>query len=419
MINRKRIYLDYAASTRVDTRVFAAMKPYFANIYGNPSSVHSFGQETRIAIDEARDKVAKFFECSSREVIFTGSATEANNLAIKGVIESRIKNHESWITKNFKNSIPHIVTSKIEHESVLEVCKDLEDRGLAEITYLPVTRDGFVGVSKVEEAIKDNTVLVSIIYANNEIGTIQPIKRIGKIISKFRREKPENRNNQNSRFYFLDSRFPLFHTDAVQAVQFLESRPDWLKVDLLTFSGHKIYGPKGIGVLYKREGVKLSPIIYGGGQEYGLRSGTENVVNIVGVSKAVEELGIKNYESKIKGIQKLRDKLVVGILKNIPGTKSNGSRENRLPNNANILFKGIDGESLMIALDLGGIAVSMGSACATRALEPSHTLSEIGLSKQDARSSLRFSLGKYTTEKEIVKVLKTLSKICNKLRNIQ
>lgn len=389
---KKIIYLDYAATTPLSPEVFKAMLPYLKEDFGNPSSVHILGQRAQIAIDKAREKIAKFLNCQAEEIIFTGSATEANNLAIKGLLENlRLK---------IKNC--HIITSQIEHHAVLEPCKELEKNGV-KVTYLPVNKEGLVSVSDVKKAIRPNTVLISIMYANNEIGTIQPIAEIG-------RRLKSKIQNQKSKIYF--------HTDAVQAVNYLNCDVQKLGVDLLTISGHKIYGPKGIGALFIRKGTPVQPLIFGGGQESGFRSGTENVAGIVGLGEAINQIQNLKSKSQNSKIKRLRDKLIEGILKTIPGSQLNGSRKNRLPNNLNISFEGVEGEAMVIALDEEGICASTGSACSSRSLEPSHVLLALGLSPEQAHSSLRLTLGRYTTKEEIDKVLKVLPKIVARLRKI-
>ena len=418
----KKIYLDNAASTPVDEKVKKEMEPYFSEIFGNPGSIHSFGQEAQIGVDKARRKIADFLNCQSQEIIITASATEANNLALKGVIGAFTK----------KDFIPHIITSAFEHESILEPCRQLEKIGSAEITYLPVSKDGFVNPEDVKNALKDNTVLVSVMYANNEIGTVQPIFEISRIITDFKKRKSEIRNpsafggsasggksETNSKFKIQNSKFgaalPLLHTDAVQAVQFLNCDVQKLGVDLLSLSGQKIYGPKGVGALFVRSGVKIEPLVSGGIQEGGLRGGTENVPGIVGLGAAVA-LAAENQKAGVSAkIEKLTNKLTEGILKNVKGASLNGAKENRLPNNANILFKGVSSEMLIIALDSEGIVVSAGSACSAKALKSSHVLRAIGLSEKDASSSLRFTLSKHTTEEEINFVLRKMPEIINKL----
>ena len=377
-----KIYLDYAATTPVDGEVLKAMMPYFNEKFGNASSIHSFGQEAMTAIDQAREKIARYFNCDFTEIIFTGSATESNNLVIKG----------------FKFQKKHIITTKIEHESILEPLKELEKMG-HKVTYLPVDKEGLIKISNLEKAIKDTTILISIIYANNEIGTIQPIKEIGKLLEKINKKRKEN---NLARIYF--------HTDAVQALNYLECRPDWLKVDLLTFSGHKIYGPKGIGGLYVRKNTPLSPIISGGGQEFGLRSGTENISSIIGLAKAVE-LALENKEKNYKKIFDLRNQLLKDIIKdNKIAVKINGLRNDCLPNILNIRFPGINNETLIIALDQAGVAISAGSACSSRALAASHVLTAIGLTPKQVKESIRISIGKNTTKQEIKKAIRIINK---------
>lgn len=381
-----KIYLDYAATTPCDPKVLRAMLPYFKKDFGNPSSIHQTGQKAAMAVDEARKDVADFLGCSLPEVVFTGSATEANNLAIFGTVKAS------------KAGRPHIITTRIEHHAVLEPFEALEKQG-AEVTYLPVDGDGLVRLSDIKKALKKQTVLVSIMYANNEIGTVQPIAEISRLIKK---TNPQT----------------VFHTDAVQAVNFLECDVKKLGVDLLTMSGHKIYGPKGVGALFVRKGVDIVPLIYGGGHEAGFRSGTENVAGIVGLAAALKEVQdpkIKIHNIKIK---QLRDKAIKTILKSIGGTRLNGSKDHRLPNNINISFAGTEGEALVISLDQKGIAVSTGSACSSKILEPSHVLKGLGLSDEEAHSSLRISLGRLTTQKEIEKLCRVLPPIVQRLRKI-
>ncbi len=386
------------------------MAPYFTERFGNPGSLHSYGQEAIAAIDEAREKIAKLFSCDFSEIIFTGSATESNNLAIKGIVAQPARTIQSGghATLNIK----HFITTNIEHESVLEPLKELEKTG-HKVTHLPVNKDGLIKISDLEKNIKDNTVLVSIIYANNEIGTIQPIKEIGKLLEKINKKR---RGRGLSKIYF--------HTDTVQALNYLECRPDWLKIDLLTFSGHKIYGPKGIGGLYVRKDTPLSSIISGGSQEFGWRSGTENVPYIVGLAKAIElaisakggsASGGKNREKRSKYILDLRNKLWKNIIKYNKGARLNGSLSSRLPNNLNIRFAGLSSETLIVALDQAGVAVSTGSACSSRALAVSHVLKAIGLASKQMKESIRITLGKNTTKDEIKKAAEIINKIVKKL----
>jgi cysteine desulfurase len=380
MLLKMEIYLDYAATTPVDPRVKKEMDRYFSKEFANPGSMHSPGLRVKKAIEKARGTVAKILNCLPEEIIFTGSGTESINLAIKGVAGTHKKGH--------------IITSKIEHKAVLETCKHLEKEGY-EVTYLDVDREGFVNLEKLEKAIKENTLLITIMYANNEIGTIQYVEKIGAIARKH------------------DT---LFHTDACQAAGAEELDVKKLNIDLLTLNGSKIYGPKGVGILYRIKGVKLQPLIHGGGQEFGLRSGTENTPGIIGFSKALE-LAQKERITNNKKMIYLRDKLIKGLLK-IPKTILNGSKTKRLPNNVNISILDVEGESLMLHLNEEGIECSTGSACTSESLEPSHVILAIGQPHEIAHGSLRFSLGKYTTGKDVDKVIKTLPKIAKILREI-
>lgn len=354
--------------------------PYLKKDFGNPSSIHAFGQKAMSAIDDSRKIAAEFLDCETEEIVFTGSATEANNLAIFGLAKKG----------------DHIITTKIEHHAILEPCQVLERRGV-EVTYLSAGKDGLVSVSDIDKAIKPNTVLVSIMYANNEIGTVQPIEEISQL---------------------LKGHKILFHTDAVQAANYLDCNVKKLGVDLLTLSAHKIYGPKGVGLLYIKKGTKIEPLICGGGQEQRMRSGTENVAGIVGFGQAlkiIQEPRVKLYNIKIR---QFRDKLIKTILRIIPDSMLNGSQVYRLPNNVNISFKGAEGEAIVISLDQKGIACSTGSACSSRSLEPSHVLLALGLSHEEAHGSLRVSLGRYTTEQEISRLLRVLPPIVERLRKI-
>ncbi len=389
---KKNIYLDYAATTPIEPKVLKKMLVFLKNNFGNPSSIHSFGQEAKTAIEEAREKIASSLNCSSSEVFFTGSATEANNIAILGIVRAAKR-------QGIKN--PHIIVSQIEHHAVLEPCRQLEKEG-AETTYLPVDKKGLVNLSDIKKAIKKNTVLISVMYANNEIGSIQPIGQISQLIG-------QAEHSIGHKIYF--------HTDAVQAFNYLNCDVKKLGVDLLTLSGHKIYGPKGIGALYVRQNTPLEPVIFGGGQEQGLRPGTENTASIIGFAEAVQ-IAAQEREKEAKRIKPLRDKLIKGLLQKIPGAKLNGPQESRLPNNVNVSIPGIEGESMLISLDQEGIAASTGSACSSRSLRPSHVLLAIGLTPEQAHGSLRFSLGKYTTRQDIEKVLAVLPKIVKRLREI-
>lgn len=391
-----RIYLDYAATTPVDSKVFEAMRPYFAEEFGNPSSIHSFGQAAQRAIDSARQKIADFLGCLSQEIIFIGSATEANNLAIFGIVEN--------VHKQFPDLKPHIITSAIEHESVLGPIKYLEKNKRTSVTYLPVDKNGVVSIEALEKSLTENTVLVSVMYANNEIGTIQPIAGIAKIIKE-----------HNLKLSVVSCQSSVvFHTDAAQAALYLPMNVSDLGVDMLTLSGHKIYGPKGIGALYLKKGTLLSPLIVGASQEYGKRAGTENVPYIVGLGEAVAD--IENSSEKIQEIKKLRDYFIQSVLKEISRAEVNGAMTDRLPNNANIRFDGVSSADLVLLLDQEGIAVSAGSACESKAQTDSHTLKALGLSAAQVRSSVRFSLGKQTTKEDIDYTISVLIKLVKRIR---
>ena len=377
----KKIYLDNAATTPTDARVLEAMLPFFSQMYGNPSSLHVFGQEAKHAIEEARYIVAQFIGAKQEEIIFTSGGTESNNSAIKGVAYAR------------RDKGNHIITSKIEHHAVLEPCHFLEKQGF-EVTYIPVDEFGLVDPADVKKAITGKTILISIMQANNEIGTIEPIAEIGKIA----REKGM-----------------YFHTDAVQTLGHIPINVSELKVDLLSASGHKLYGPKGVGILYVRKGIRMLPFMHGGDQEQGRRASTHNVPGIVGFGKAVE-LAKEEMAKEIEQLTLLRDKLIKGILDKIEYARLNGHPAERLPNNVNVSISYVEGESMLLNLDMEGIACSTGSACTSSSLEPSHVLAAIGLSHELAHGSLRFSLGRLTSEEDTDYVLKVLPGIVRKLR---
>lgn len=382
---QKTIYLDHASTTYVDPEVLKAMEPYFTKEYGNPSSLHKIGQNAKKALDDARCKVAKHLNCQPTEIIFTGGGTESINLAIQG------------FAKAHKDRGKHIITSKIEHKAVLNTCKALEKEGF-EVTYIGVDKYGRVDPKDIESKIRKDTILISIMYANNEIGTIQPIREIAKAV------KAINKGI-------------FFHTDACQASGVLILDTKKLGVDLMTINGSKMYGPKGVGVLFKKSGIKIEPIIYGGGQEENLRGGTENVPGIIGLAKALE-LAEKNRKKESARQKNLSKKLINGIFKNISKVILNGHPENRLPNNVNISFLDVEGESVMLYLDKYGVCVSTGSACTSDSFEPSHVLTATGLIHGAAHGSIRFSLGHSTREKDIDYVLKILPEIIKKLRAI-
>lgn len=390
-----KIYLDYAATAPVKKEVLLAIEPYFKEKFGNASSIHFWGRQAHSAIDQSRAAIANFFGSSPMEIIFTSSGTEADNLAIMGlVLKSKIKK-------------PHIITSAIEHHAVIKTCEFLEKRGMAEVTYIKPNREGVIELATIEKAIKPNTILVSIMYVNNEIGTIQPIREIGKML--------ERENRERSKVSALSSKI-YFHTDAVQAAEYQPMNVDFLHVDMLTISGHKIGTPKGIGALYVRKNTPLSSIIYGGEQEMGLRAGTENVPYIVGLGKAVDL--IQKSKPKNEEIKKLRDYYIERITKEIPDVYLNGSQKCRTPNNANFYFKYIEGESIVLSLDLEGIACSTGSACTSQALEPSHVIMAVFDDHFRAAGSVRFSLGEETTKKEIDFAIEKLKGVVARLRKI-
>ncbi|MFH1832565.1 MAG: cysteine desulfurase family protein [Candidatus Levyibacteriota bacterium] len=392
---KKRIYLDYAATTPVDKMVLKAMMPYFSSKFGNPMSIHSFGQEALEVMEKARQTIANFLNSSKDEIIFTSSATEANNLVIKGVVDFYYYKFGHNAPK------PHIVTTQFEHHSVLNVCKTLEKEDLTEVSYLKISKDGLIDLNEVKEKIKKpNTILVSIMYVNSEIGTVLPIEQIGDLIKKIRKDK-----------------YPLFHTDATQAVNYFSQDTSRLGVDLLSISSHKVYGPKGVGALYIRNGTPIKQVFYGGEQEDGLRPGTHNVSGIIGFGKAIEIVSA-NKEKESARIKKLRDYLIERVLKEIPDSALNGSKINRCPNNCNFRFKNIEGESLVLMLDVQGIATATGSACSSSSLKPSHVLLSLGLKPEEAHSSLRIALGRYTTKKEIEFTINKLKQVVCKLRKL-
>jgi cysteine desulfurase len=418
----KKVYLDYAATTPMDKKVLKAMQPYFSEKFGNPMSLHSFGREASEAIGEARKQTADFFHCDSSEIIFTSGATESNNLAIKGVINAYYSNIRAYSPKIRSHSrVPHIITTAFEHHCVLNACKSLEKEKLAEITYLPVYKNGVVKAGDVKKAIRQNTILVSVMYVNNEIGTVQPIAQIGRVIKNYKLRTTRLPARQENQKLF-------FHTDATQAVNYFNCDVKKLEVDLLSLSGHKIYGPKGIGALYIKKGMRISQIQSGGDQEFGKRAGTHNVSGIIGLAQALVQVKSQKPArnatqsvadgSKVKSIISLRNYLIEKVLREIPDSWLNGDKIKRSPNNANFGFENIEGESLILILDTYGIATSTGSACSSGTLEPSHVLLSLGLRPEDAHGSLRITLGKYTTKKEIEYFIKTLKEVVKKLRSI-
>lgn len=396
----KKIYLDYAATTPLAKEVLQEMLPFFNEKFGNAMSVHGFGQQAWAAVDKTRTRAAWFLGCSPREVVFTSGATESNNLAIKGVVRSY------YARENIKSQKPHIITTQFEHHCVLHTCQKLEKEGLAKVTYLSPSREGIVLLEEVKKYIQSNTILISIMYVNNEIGTVQPISEIGDLIKK----ENEIRSKEGRKNI-------LFHTDATQAVNYFNCNVERLGVDLLSFSGHKIYGPKGAGILYVRKNTPLKAIQDGGDQEYKLRAGTHNVPGIIGLGKSIEIVQ-KNQKKETQKITALRDYLIEKVLKEIPDSMLNGSRKYRSPNNANFSFRDVEGEGLLLALDMEGVACSTGSACSSGSLSPSHVLLSIGLKPEEAHGSLRMTLGRYTTKKDIDTAVRKLKKVVERLRKI-
>jgi cysteine desulfurase len=377
----RRIYLDHAATTPTRPEVVKAMLPYFTDAFGNPSSIYSYGKEARGAVEEARTKVAELIGARSEEIIFTSGGTEADNYALKGV---------AYANERKGN---HIITTSIEHHAVLEVCKFLEGRGFR-ITHLPVDKYGLVDPGDVKKAITGKTILISVMHANNEVGTIEPMEEIGKIA-------------REAGVYF--------HTDAVQTVGHIPVNVDKLKVDLLAISAHKFHGPKGVGALYVRKGTRLIPFMHGGGQEKRRRAGTENVSAIVGLGKAVELAG-REMGKEAERLAYLRDKLIKGLMEKIDHIRLNGHPMTRLPNNVNVSTDFVEGESLLLSLDLEGICASTGSACSSASLEPSHVLLALGVPAEQAHGSLRFTLGRENTELDVERVLEVLPGIVTRLR---
>ena len=377
----RKVYLDNAATTALSPKVLEQMMPYLTTIYGNPSSPHSFGQEARRGVEHARDQVAKALNALPEEIIFTGCGTESDNTVLFGVAE------------RYKSKGNHIITTNVEHHAILHTCEALEKRGI-EVTYLPVDENGMVTAEQVANAITDKTILVSIMFANNEVGTIMPIAEIGKVCRE---------------------RGVLFHTDAVQAVGHVPIDVKVMNIDMLSMSAHKFHGPKGVGALYMKKGIRLPAYVMGGAQERNRRAGTENVAGVVGLGAAIE-LATQNLEESAARMTKLRDKLIAGIAERIPEVKLNGHPTLRLPNNVNYSIKYIEGESILLMLDMNGIAASSGSACTSGSLDPSHVLLALGLSHEVAHGSVRLTLSDETTEEDIDYVLEVLPKVAERLR---
>jgi cysteine desulfurase len=381
----KKVYLDYAATTPIESAVLKAMMPYLKEKFGNPSSIHSWGREARKAVEKARQQVAQILGCLPEEVFFTGTTTTSDNLAIQGVAQTAKKASQG----------NHLITSAIEHHAVLETCQALVKRGF-QLTVLPVDKDGLVDPKTVEKTIKKETILVSIMYANNEVGTIEPIKEISQITKK---------------------KGVLFHTDAAAAVDYLEIGVKELGVDLMSLGAHKFGGPKGVGVLYVKKGVAIEPLTYGGHHEKGLWPGTESPALIVGLAKALE-IATQERKEAVKRVTQLRERLIKGILVKVPNSVLTGHPIQRLPDIASFIIEGVEGEAMLLMLSDKGIAASSGSACTSGVLEPSHVLLAMGISPEKAHGSLRFSLGKKTTLEEIDYVIQTLPGIVQKLRKM-
>lgn len=377
------IYIDNAATTKVRQEVLDAMLPYFSESYGNPSSIYSLAKGNKDAIQRARVNVGKIIGAQENEIYFTGCGTESDNWALIGAAMANIKKGK------------HVITTKIEHHAVLHTCEFLEKQGF-DVTYLDVDEGGYIKLGEFEKALRNDTTIVSIMFANNEIGTIQPIREIGVICRK---------------------RGVLFHTDAVQAFGHIPINVVDMNIDLLSASAHKIYGPKGCGLLYIRKGVKLETFMHGGAQERGKRAGTENVAGIVGFGKAAE-LALSEMEEESKRVENLRNRLIDGILLSVPYSRLNGGRSARLPGNANISFEFIEGESLLLMLDMKGICASSGSACTSGSLDPSHVLLSIGLPHEKAHGSLRMTLGRYNTEAEVDEIIAAVAPIVKRLREM-
>jgi cysteine desulfurase len=385
----KRVYLDFNATTPVEPEVLDAMLPYFSAEFGNAASIHTPGQRARAAVETAREHVAALIGSRPQEIVFTSGGTESDNHAIFGVVAQPI-----LAVRGAENG-KHIITTAIEHEAVLNTCQALEKEGVR-VTYLPVNRQGQIDIGELRRAISKETVLITIMHANNELGTLQPLEEIGRIASE------------------ADV---CFHTDAVQSVGKIPIDVNVLQVDLLSLSAHKLYGPKGIGALYIRGGTRLRQLLYGGHHQRGFRPGTENVAGIVGLGKA-SEIARKSLVEDAPRISALRDKLQQGLLDSVPQSRVNGGAAPRTPNTTNLVFPGVEGEALLIALDLKGLACSTGAACSSGAVEPSHVLTAIGLPPEDARASLRFSLGRHTTSADIDFALNVVPAAVAQLREL-
>jgi len=387
-----RVYLDFNATTPVEPAVLDAMLPYFSAEFANAASIHTPGQRARAAVETAREQVAALIGARPQEIVFTSGGTESDNHAIFGIVSSSLT---SFSSSTSLTSPPHIITTAIEHEAVFNACQALEKEGVR-VTYLPTDRQGLIDLEELRRAIRPQTVLITIMHANNELGTVQPLEEIGRIAKE------------------VDV---YFHTDAVQSAGKIHIDVNKLQVDLLSISGHKLYAPKGIGALYVRGGTRLRQLLYGGHHQRGFRPGTENVAGIVGLGKAAE-IARKSFAEDARRISALRDKLQQGLVQSVPQSRVNGAAAPRTPNTTNIVFPGVEGEALLIALDLKGLACSTGAACSSGAVEPSHVLTAIGLPADEARASLRFSLGRHTSPADIDFALNVVPSAVAQLREL-
>ena len=389
----KRVYLDYNATTPVEPEVLDAMLPYFSAEFGNASSIHNFGQQARAAVETAREQVAALIGARAQEIFFTSGGTESDNHAIFGIVSPSFTSSASSLSSTSSRS--HIITSLVEHEAVLNACQALEKQGVG-VSYLPVDQDGLIDPQDLQATLRNETVLITIMHANNELGTVQPLEEIGRVA-------------KQADVYF--------HCDAVQSAGKIPIDVNQFQLDLLSLSGHKLYAPKGIGALYVRGGTRLRQLLYGGHHQRGIRPGTENVAGIVGLGKAAE-LARRSLANHAERLGALRDQLEHGLLNRVAYARINGARAVRTPNTANLVFPGVEGEALLIALDLKGLACSTGAACSSGAVEPSHVLTAIGLPAEEARASLRFSLGRHTTQADIDFALQVIPGVVAQLRQL-
>ncbi|MFH0951131.1 MAG: cysteine desulfurase family protein [bacterium] len=404
-----RIYFDHSATTPVDQQVLSAMLPYLTEEFGNPSSLHGFGQVAAKAVDTARQQTATALNCQAKEIVFTSGSTEANNLAIKGLIKALAL---KGVTK------PHIITSLIEHDAVIEPCRELVQNQQAEVTYIKVKANGVIDLQELESTIKDNTVLISIMYANSEVGSIQPIREIGKIVKKYNEKRIKDWEKLRTAERGDKPQALYFHTDATQAVNFCNIDTQYLHVDMFSLSGHKIYGPKGVGALFVKQGTPISCLQRGGHHENNMRSGTLNVPGIVGLGTAIT-LAVAERDQNNVQITEVRDYLIEQIQKAVPKVILNTDREVSTPSHAHFSFLGVEGEAVLMGLDLEGqIAVSTGSACASSNLKASHVLLAMGIAQEVAHNAVRFTLGKHNTKQEVDIAVKVLAQVVERYRKM-